>query len=185
MQQDVQKDATCNIPQRWELLAKVASCLHGALLENLTRQGNIIERRSRYVTLAWKQNFWMITNRKRFKLHRSYSISFHLSNVDEISGVELQRTVSKFRKKNILCCVHLLKKRGRETKKFHEAVVQRRPRNVKKLMHVQSCGFANLNLLLFPFSLPPSWLLVKLPIIVIQYFCYHGNLTSHFSSLFA
>ena len=30
-------------------------------------------------------------------------------------------------------------------------------------------------------SLPSS--LLKLPIVVIQIFCYHGNMTSHFSSL--
>ena len=30
---------------------------------------------------------------------------------------------------------------------------------------------------------PPSSSLLKLPLIVIQKFCYHGNVTSHFSSL--
>ena len=41
-----------------------------------------------------------------------------------------------------------------------------------------------LNLLLFlPFSLPPPSSLLKLPIVVIQKFRYHGNLRSHFSSL--
>ena len=48
-------------------------------------------------------------------------------------------------------------------------------------MHVQSSCFTNINLLLFlPFSLP---LLPKLPLVVIQKFCYHGNVTSHFFSL--
>ena len=55
----------------------------------------------------------------------------------------------------------------REIRHFHVVVVQRRLRNVQKsVMHVQSCCFANLNLLvLFSFSLPlpsPSSLL-KLP----------------------
>ena len=41
-------------------------------------------------------------------------------------------------------------KRAREIRKFHVAVVQRRLRNVQKsMMHVQSCRFANINLLLF------------------------------------
>ena len=41
-----------------------------------------------------------------------------------------------------------------------------------------------LDLLLFlPFSLPPPSSLLKLPIVVIQKFRYHGNLRSHFSSL--
>ena len=49
-------------------------------------------------------------------------------------------------------------------------------------MLVQRCCFANLSLLFFfPFLLPSS--LFKLPIVVIQKFCYHGNLTSHFYSL--
>ena len=142
----------------------------GALRENLTRQGNIIiERRSRCVTLPWKQDFWMTTNRKRFKLHRSYSISFHLSNVDEISGVEFQRTVSKFRKKNIFVLCSATNKAGarnQEVSWSSSAATAKKWK--KKLMHVQDCCFANLNLLFFPFSLPSSWLLLKLPIIVIQ-----------------
>ena len=69
---------------------------------------------------------------------------------------------------------------------FHVAVVQQRLRNVQKsLMHVQSCCcccffFAHLNLLFICCSPSP---LQKLPIVVIQKFCYHGNATSHFSSL--
>ena len=35
-----------------------------------------------------------------------------------------------------------------------------------------------------PFSLPSPSSLLELPIAVIQKFCYHGNMTSHFSSLF-
>ena len=53
-------------------------------------------------------------------------------------------------------------KRAHETRMFHVAVVQQRLRNVQKsVMHVQ-----------------------KLPVVVIQKFCFHGNVTSHFSSLF-
>ena len=41
-------------------------------------------------------------------------------------------------------------KRAREVRRFYVAVVQRRLRNVQKsVMHVLSCCFANLNLLLF------------------------------------
>ena len=47
-------------------------------------------------------------------------------------------------------------KRAREIRKFHVAVVQQRLRNVQKsVMHVQSCSFANLNLLLFCCSPSP------------------------------
>ena len=50
-----------------------------------------------------------------FKLRRFYSISVNLSNIgDIISGVESERTGSKFtkRKRKFLCCVHLLYKVG-------------------------------------------------------------------------
>ena len=71
-----------------------------------------------------------------------------------------------------------------EIRKFYVAVVQRRLRNVqKKRDHMHSCCFAYLNDLLFfflLFSLPSPLLLLKLPIVVIQKFCYHGNETSHF-----
>ena len=51
-----------------------------------------------------------------------------------------------------------------EIRQFHVVVVQRRQRNVQKcLMHVQSCCFANLNILFFvPFLLSSS-ALFKLP----------------------
>ena len=64
------------------------------------------------------------------------------------------------------CCLVFPSSTKREFRQFHVVVVQRRQRNVQKsLMHVQSCCFANLNLLLFfAFSLPSPSLLVKLPI---------------------
>ena len=43
-----------------------------------------------------------------FKLHRSYSLSFNLSNVGEIFWIESERK----RKRNFLCCAHLLRKAG-------------------------------------------------------------------------
>ena len=42
----------------------------------------------------------------------SILISFNLSNVCEILWVESERTVSKFKKKKIVCCAHLLHKAG-------------------------------------------------------------------------
>ena len=64
-------------------------------------------------------------------------------------------------------------KRASEIRKFHVAVVQQRLRNVQKsLMHVQSCSFPNLKIIAL------FLLLQKVPIVVIQKFCYHGNLTS-------
>ena len=74
-------------------------------------------------------------------------------------------------------------KQAREIRKVHVVVVQRRPRTVQKsIMHMQSCCFAYLNLCLFCCS-PLS--LQKLPIVVIQKFYYHGNMTSQFTSPFS
>ena len=117
-----------------------------------------------------------------FKLYRSYLISFNLSNVGEIFWVKSERTVCKFRKRKtkFLCCAHQLQ-RAREIRKFRVAVVQQRLRNVQKnVMRVQRCVFANLNLLFFC-CLPSP--LQKLLVVVIQKSCYHGNVTSHFSSV--
>ena len=50
------------------------------------------------------------------KLHRPYSSSINLSNVQggKFSGLESERTVSRFRKRRskFLCCVHLVHKVG-------------------------------------------------------------------------
>ena len=47
-------------------------------------------------------------------------------------------------------------------------------------MHLQSCCFA---IAFSPFSLLSILSSVKLPNVVIQKFCYHGNMTTHLSSL--
>ena len=77
---------------------------------------------------------------------------FNLSYVGEIFCIESERTVSEFRKdKETFCVVFTYSvKRANEISKFHVAVVQRWLKNVQKsVMHVQSCCFANINLLLF------------------------------------
>ena len=72
-------------------------------------------------------------------------------------------------------------KRVREISTFHVAVMQRWLRNVQKSV-LLFCGYKPIPFFQFPFPSPASWL--KLSIIVIQKFCYHGNVTSHFSFLF-
>jgi len=59
-------------------------------------------------------------------------------------------------------------------------VVQQRQWNVQKIvMHLQSCCFANLNLLIFA-------VLVAVAVVVeIHKFCYHGNVMSHLSLYYA
>ena len=108
-----------------------------------------------------------------FKLHRSYLISFNLSNAGEILQKEKQH----------FCFVLTYSiKRAREIRKFHVAVMQQWLRNVQKsVMHVKRCLLSNLNLLFFCCSTSQ---LQNISIVVIQKFCYHGNVTSHFSYLF-
>ena len=88
-----------------------------------------------------------------FNLRRSYSISFNLSNFGEISWGKSERTVEK-EKENFCVVLTYFVKRAREIRKFQVAVVQGRLRNVqKRVMHVQSCCLADINLLLFYSSL--------------------------------
>ena len=110
-------------------------------------------------------------------------MSFNLSNAGEIFWLNPKVPyLSLEKEKETLCVVftYFIKRTG-ESRKFHVAVVQQRLRNLQKSeMHTQSCFFASLNLLFFCcWPLP----LQKFSIVVIQKFCCHGNVTSHFSSL--
>ena len=93
------------------------------------------------------------------------------------------RYQSSEKEKENLCVLFTYSlKWAREIRTFHVAIVQRRLRNVqKRVMHVKICCFANINLFFLPFSLPSP--LLKLSIVLIPKFCYHGNVTSHFSLL--
>ena len=116
-----------------------------------------------------------------FKLHRSYSLSFNLSNVGEIFWIESERK----RKRNFLCCVHLLRKAGSVKSEVScRSRVMMAIKCAKKRHALAQLLFTNINLLPFlPFSSPSPSLLTKLPFVVIQKFLYHGNVTSYFSSL--
>ena len=84
-----------------------------------------------------------------------------------LTGVGFYGTVSKFMKrKKKGSCLAFTSSTKREIAQFHVVVEQRRRGNVQKsVMHVQSCCFVNLNLLLFlPFSWPSPSLLLKLPV---------------------
>ena len=129
--------------------------------------------------MTTNQNVTLKVDSHCFKLHRSYSISFNLSNVGDIFGVIF---VSKFRKEKENCYVVLIYsiKRAPEIRNFHVTVVRQRLRNEQKsVIHVKSCFlFCQSKPIVFGCSPSP---LQKLPIAVIQKFCYHGNVTSHFS----
>ena len=115
-----------------------------------------MERSLRHVAMVAKFLDDNKVNSHCFKLYRSYSIYFNLSNVGKPLwgwGVESESTISKFRKRKrkFLCCVHLpyTITRTREIRKFHVAGVQRRLRHVQKsVINVESCCFANISRLL-------------------------------------
>ena len=85
------------------------------------------------------------------KLHRSYSNSFHLSNVgDFFQKLNSKGPCHSSEKEIEILCLVFMSSVRREIRQFQVVVVQRRQDNVQKsVMHVQSCCFSNLNLLLF------------------------------------
>ena len=86
------------------------------------------------------------------KLYRSYSISFNSSNLGNFFWSWVLKDcieVQKKKEEESRCLVFTSSTKG-EIRHFHVVVVQWRQRNVQKsVMHVQSCCFANVNLLLF------------------------------------
>ena len=85
-------------------------------------------------------------NSNCFKLYRAYSISYNSYKCWPVS-LELnpKALYQSSGKKNVV-----LSSTKSEIRHFHVVVVQRRQRNVKKsVMHVQSCYFANQNLLVY------------------------------------
>ena len=84
-------------------------------------------------------------------LHRSYSNSFNTSNVGDffqkLNSLGPRHSSEKERESRCLLFTSSVR---REIRQFQVVVVQRRQGNVQKsVMQVQSCCFANLNLLLF------------------------------------
>ena len=81
-----------------------------------------------------------------------YSILFSSSNVGNFVWSWILKDCIKVQEKNkkLLLCLEFPSSTKREIWHFNVVVVKRRIRNVQKsMMHVQSCGFANRNLLLF------------------------------------
>ena len=86
-----------------------------------------------------------------FKLYRAYIHLHHLVKCwqffVELNSKRLYRSSGK--EKGSRCLVFASSTK-RESRQFHVVVVRWRQRNVQKsVMHVQSCCFANLNLLFF------------------------------------
>ena len=90
-------------------------------------------------------------NSRCFKFYRAYFISFNSSNGRhfflELNTKRLYQSCGKEKESS---CLMLTSSTKRKISHFHVVVVYRQQRNVqKRVMHVQSCCFANLNLLLF------------------------------------
>ena len=102
----------------------------------------------------------------------------------KFSGLNPKGPYLSLEKENFCVLLTYSIKQAREIRKFPVAVVQQRLRNIQKsVMHVQSC-FLPIYCKPIVFFCCSPLPLQKLPIVVIQKFCYHGNMTSHFSSLF-
>ena len=70
-------------------------------------------------------------------------------------------------------------KRAREIRKFHVVVVQRRQNKCTKYCDARAkLLFVNINILFFAVLLAVA---VVFDFVVIQKYCYHGNVTSHLS----
>ena len=112
-----------------------------------------------------------------FTLNRSYSFSFNLSN---FLGLNPKERYLSLEKENF--CVVLLHKAAYEIRKFMSQSFHGGWEMYKKRDARAKLLFCWYKLIAFQlFSLPSS--LLKLPIVEIQKFCYHGNVTSHISSL--
>ena len=113
----------------------------------------------------------------RFKRHRS---SFNLSNVGEFSGLESERTISKvaftYSTLHALSLTETVSCRNRATtaKKYTK---KRDARAKLSFCHNKPIAF-------LPLLLPSPSSLLKLRIVVIKRFFYHGNVTSYFSPLY-
>ena len=120
-------------------------CLNVGLGEG--RERGVVSQKTCY----FSGRCWAV-NSRCLKLYRGYSISFYSSNVGELFWSWILKDCIKVQeKKKESCCLGFLSSTTRGIMHFHVVVVKRRLRNVQKIksvMHVQSCCFANINLLL-------------------------------------
>ena len=99
------------------------------------------EEKSLYVPLPWKKDFWMTTNRKRLLESQFRTVS---NFIDLIQFPSICQMLAKFsglnpkgpylsvekEKENFYVVFTFSIKQAREIRKFHDAVLQRRLRNV-------------------------------------------------------
>ena len=87
-------------------------------------------------------------NLRCLKLYRAYSIPFNSSNDGKfLLELNFKGLYQSSGREKESCCLLFPSSTKREIRQFHVVVVQRRQKNVqKKVMHVPSCCFADLNL---------------------------------------
>ena len=109
------------------------------------RESSVKKKRRRRPRLRKRH---LEVNLRFFKLSRAYSISSNAGNFFlELSSRGLYQSSGKEKES---CSLVFPSSTNREIRHVHVVVVQRRQRNVQKsVMQVQSCCFADLNLLLF------------------------------------
>ena len=146
----------------------MSNCTMGLFFLQMQWRGEVVNCILRHVAMVAKFLDDNKSKRHCFKLHRSYLISFNLSNVGEIFWVKSDRTVSKFRKRKrkFLCRAHPVDKAGEWN---WEVPWRSRATTAKKC--TKNCD-AQAKLF---FCQSKS---------VNQKIFYHSNVTSHFSTLY-
>ena len=98
---------------------------------------------------------------------------------------ESERTVSKVRKRKrkFFCCVHPVHKAGARNVSCYRRAMTATKCTKKRDARAKLLPCQSKPVVFLPFLFSSPSLLLKLPLIVIQKFCYHSNVTSHFSSL--
>ena len=102
-----------------------------------------------------RRRLWKRQLKSEFALLQSLSRFFHFVYFVKCWQMFLELNSKGLRyqssgKEKESCCLVFPSSTKRELRRFHVVVVRRRQRNVpKRVMHVESCSFANLNLLLF------------------------------------
>ena len=124
-----------------------------------------------------KPKIHLKVNSHCFKLHRSFSISFNLSNVGEIFWIESERAICEIRKRkrNFLCCVHLLRKVGacRSRATTAKKCAKKSDARAKLLFYCYKF------IAFFAVLVAVAFVVAQAPFVLIQTFWYHGNVTSH------
>ena len=133
------KVSRVNVPKNsWDYNWEQGNKLADKELKQQRRRRRRLRKRHLKSEFAWPQTF-----------SRLFHLVLFIKCWPIFFVFEFYKTVSKLRKRKESCCLVSTSWTKREINHFLAVVVQRRQRNVQaSVMHVQSCCFANVNLLL-------------------------------------